>query len=100
MSTFLKKISLLLPAFFCVSVIASENLNSPIQIVAAENFYGNIAQQVGGHAVTVVSIMSNPNQDPHEFQPTPAVAKAVADADIVIKNGVGYDSWIDKLIFH
>ena len=70
----------------------------PIRIVAAENFYGNIAQQIGGKRVVVTSIMNNPNQDPHEFQPTAATAKDVADADIIIKNGVGYDSWIDKLI--
>lgn len=69
-----------------------------VRIVAAENFYGNIAEQIGGKGVVVVSIMNNPNQDPHEFQPTAATAKEVADADIVIKNGVGYDSWIDKLI--
>ncbi|MBX9577247.1 MAG: zinc ABC transporter substrate-binding protein [Chthoniobacterales bacterium] len=69
-----------------------------VRIVAAENFYGNIAEQIGGKGVVVVSIMNNPNQDPHEFQPSAATAKDVADADIVIKNGVGYDSWIDKLI--
>ena len=69
-----------------------------VRIVAAENFYGNIAEQIGGKGVVVVSIMDNPNQDPHEFQPSAATAKDVADADIVIKNGVGYDSWIDKLI--
>lgn len=88
-------------AFASYAALATENKDSsshPIRIVAAENFYGNIAQQVGGKGVAVVSLMNNPNQDPHEFQPTAAVAKDVADADIVIKNGLGYDSWIDKLI--
>jgi len=82
-------------------VLVAENFSSsshPVRIVAAENFYGNVAQQIGGKHVRVVSIMSNPNQDAHEFQPTAGTAKEVADADIVIKNGVGYDSWIDKLI--
>ncbi len=81
--------------------MASEKRNSssePIRIVAAENFYGSVAQQVGQKRVVVISIMNNPNQDPHEFQSTAAIAKEVADADIVIKNGLGYDSWIDKLI--
>lgn len=88
-------------ALFREDVKSSENghlSSSKISIVAAENFYGNIAQQIGGNRVTVMSIMSNPNQDPHEFQVTAAIAKAIADADIVIKNGAGYDSWIDKLI--
>lgn len=91
----------LVTIFFRITAIAAENQHSSsqqIRIVGAENFYGNIAQQVGGKHVVVVSIMNNPNQDPHGFQPTAATAKEVADADIVIKNGVGYDSWIDKLI--
>lgn len=75
-----------------------DSSSQSIHIVAAENFYGNIASQIGGRRVIVTSIMNNPNQDPHEFQPTAATAKDVADADIVIKNGVGYDAWIDKLI--
>ncbi len=85
----------------CCSVHAADNRSSSsavIRIVAAENFYGSIAQQIGGKRVVVVSIMNNLRQDPHEFQPTAGVAKEVADADIVIKNGLGYDSWIDKLI--
>jgi zinc/manganese transport system substrate-binding protein len=84
----------------CNSAAAADSRSSlkPIQIVAAENFYGNIAQQIGGDSVVVTSIINNPNQDPHEFQPTAATAKAIADADIVINNGFGYDSWVDKLL--
>jgi zinc/manganese transport system substrate-binding protein len=70
----------------------------PVNIVAAENFYGGVAQQIGGDSVTVTSILSNPNQDPHEFTTDAATAKAVADADIVIYNGLGYDDWMDKLL--
>lgn len=94
-------IILVVMAFIAHHSLAQENFSpysQPIRIVAAENFYGNIAQQIGGKRVVIVSIMNNPNQDPHEFQPTAATAKDVADADIIIKNGVGYDSWIDKLI--
>jgi len=101
MSAFSKIFFLGLVAFFSSSLIAAKNSNAsfrPIRIVAAENFYGDIARQVGGKKVCVVCILNNPNQDPHEFQPTAATAKEVADADIVIKNGDGYDSWIDKLI--
>ena len=100
-AAFLSAFALFSLSFIGNATSASENLKhspGPIRIVAAENFYGNIAQQVGGQNVTVVSIMNNPNQDPHEFQPSAATAKDVADADIVIKNGAGYDSWMDKLI--
>lgn len=69
-----------------------------IAVVAAENFYGDIARQVGGDRVAVVSIMSNPDQDPHLFETTPAVVRQLADAQIVILNGANYDPWMDKLL--
>ena len=69
-----------------------------IKIVAAENFYGGVAAQIAGSEATVTSILSNPNQDPHEFTTDAATAKAVADADIVIYNGLGYDDWMEKLL--
>jgi zinc/manganese transport system substrate-binding protein len=69
-----------------------------IKIVAAENFYGGVAKQIAGADADVFSILSNPNQDPHEFTTSASTAKAVADADIVIYNGLGYDSWMEKLL--
>jgi zinc/manganese transport system substrate-binding protein len=70
----------------------------PLTIVAAENFYGGVAQQIAGESATVRSILTNPNQDPHEFTTSAETAKEVADADIVIYNGVDYDPWMDKLL--
>jgi zinc/manganese transport system substrate-binding protein len=70
----------------------------PIKIVAAENFYGDIAQQIGGEAVQVTSILSNPNQDPHLFEASPSTARALADADIVVYNGADYDPWMVNLL--
>jgi zinc/manganese transport system substrate-binding protein len=69
-----------------------------IAVVAAENFYGDIARQVGGDRVAVVSIMSNPDQDPHLFETTPAVVRQLANAQIVILNGANYDPWMEKLL--
>jgi zinc/manganese transport system substrate-binding protein len=71
---------------------------TPVRIVAAENFYGDVAQQIAGPSAQVTSILSNPNQDPHEFQTDAKTAKAVADADIVIYSGIGYDDWMGKLL--
>ena len=70
----------------------------PVHIVAAENFYGQISEQIGGNYVQVTSILNNPQQDPHLFSSNPATARAVANADIIIYNGLGYDSWINNLI--
>jgi zinc/manganese transport system substrate-binding protein len=69
----------------------------PIRVVAAENFYGDIALQVGGAQVTVRSILTDPSADPHEYESSAKDAAAVADAQLLIKNGAGYDAFIDKL---
>jgi len=69
-----------------------------INVVAAENFYGNIVQQIGGDAVRVTSVMSDPNVDPHEYESNVEDAKAIAEADLVIENSGGYDDWMDKLL--
>jgi zinc/manganese transport system substrate-binding protein len=69
-----------------------------ISIVAAENFYGSVAQQIGGNAVTVQSILSDPNVDPHTYESNYNNTKAVATANLVIEAGDNYDSWMDKLL--
>ncbi|MDH6118448.1 metal ABC transporter solute-binding protein, Zn/Mn family [Kitasatospora sp. GAS204B] len=69
-----------------------------IQVVAAENFWGSIATQLGGSHVKVQSIITNPNTDPHSYEPTTGDGRAVASADYVITNGIGYDAWSDKLL--
>lgn len=69
-----------------------------VTVVAAENFYGDLAGQIGGEHVTVRSILSNPDEDPHLFETSPSTARAVADAGIVIYNGAGYDPWMEKLL--
>ena len=70
----------------------------PVKLVATENFYGDIAHQIGGLLVEVVSILNNPDQDPHLFEASPAVARQLADAKIVILNGADYDPWVAKLL--
>jgi zinc/manganese transport system substrate-binding protein len=66
--------------------------------VAAENFYGDLVHEIGGAAVQVTSVLSNPNADPHLFQPGTSTGEAVATADLVIQNGVGYDEWMSRLL--
>lgn len=69
-----------------------------IQVVAAENFWGSIARQLGGSHVRVTSIIDNPDADPHDYEPTAADARAVAVARYAIVNGAGYDAWAGKLL--
>src|SRR5690242_9025587 len=69
-----------------------------IQIVAGENFWGSLVSQIGGSHVQVLSIVSDPNADPHEYESNTNNARAIAMANYVIENGAGYDSWADKLL--
>lgn len=69
-----------------------------LTIVAAENFYGDLARQIGGSNVTVTSILANPDDDPHLFETSPSTARTIADAKIIIYNGADYDPWMDKLL--
>jgi zinc/manganese transport system substrate-binding protein len=68
-----------------------------LNVVAAENAYGDIVRQLGGPRVHVTSILTDPNADPHLFEPGTKNGLAVAQAKVVIQNGLGYDAFIDKL---
>ncbi len=69
-----------------------------VKVVAAENFWGNIMSQLGGSHVVVTSIISDPSADPHLYESAARDAGAVAGADIVVENGLGYDDFMDKLL--
>jgi zinc/manganese transport system substrate-binding protein len=68
-----------------------------LRVVAAENVYGDIAGQIGGAHVVVTSILTDPNADPHLYEPGTANGLAVAKAAVVIENGLGYDTFVDRL---
>jgi zinc/manganese transport system substrate-binding protein len=85
-------------AFAASALVAAPAFADPVKIVAAENFYGDVAGQIGGDAVAVTSILTNPDQDPHLFEASAETAKALADAKVVIVNGVDYDPWMEKLL--
>lgn len=72
--------------------------NGAVRVVAAENFWGSIATQLGGAHVTVTSIVSDPNADPHDYQSSASNARAFATAQYVILNGAGYDNWASSLL--
>ena len=69
-----------------------------LQVVAAENFWGSIAAQLGGDRVHVTSVITSPATDPHDYEPTAADARTMAGAKFAIVNGIGYDPWASKLI--
>lgn len=77
---------------------ASSGSGPTLQVVAVENFWGSIAAQLGGPHVSVTSIVTNPNADPHDYESSPQDARAFATADYVIVNGAGYDDWGSKLL--
>jgi zinc/manganese transport system substrate-binding protein len=76
----------------------STSSSNVIQVVAAENFWGSLIAQLGGTHVSVLSIVSDPNADPHEYEANASDARAIANAQFVIENGEGYDDWCSQLI--
>jgi zinc/manganese transport system substrate-binding protein len=96
----MKTIAQLAQAFglFLAVTIGAAGQDVKLSVVAAENFYGDIVRQIGGDRVEVVSIMSNPDQDPHLFETTPTIVRQVAAAQVVVFNGADYDAWMDKLL--
>jgi zinc/manganese transport system substrate-binding protein len=77
---------------------ASSGSSAKIQVVAAENFWGSIASQVGGDKVSVTAIITSPDTDPHAYEATPADGRSLASAKYVIYNGVGYDPWVGQAL--
>src|SRR5471030_2232878 len=78
--------------------VSGPALAGPVKIVAAENFYGDVAAQIGGADVAVTSILSSPDDDPHLFEASASTAKALASAKVVVVNGADYDPWMEKLL--
>ena len=69
-----------------------------LAVVATINAWGSIASQLGGDRVQETSIITNPDTDPHSYEPSAADARKVADAKVVVENGIGYDAWADKML--
>jgi zinc/manganese transport system substrate-binding protein len=92
------KILIALSIALLAMVTVAQAAEGKIEVVAAENFYGNVAEQIGGDRVSVVSILNNPDQDPHLFEVSPAVIRKVAAAQVVLYNGAGYDPWVEQVL--
>jgi zinc/manganese transport system substrate-binding protein len=75
-----------------------EAVSGKLRVVAAENFWGSIAAQLGGTKADVQSVVVNPDTDPHSYEPSAADARTMAGAQMAIVNGIGYDEWASRLL--
>lgn len=80
------------------STTSTSQRGNQVNVVAAENFWGDITRQIGGDHVNVTSVISDPNADPHLYESDAQTAAAVSTAELVIVNGLGYDEFMDKLL--
>jgi zinc/manganese transport system substrate-binding protein len=80
------------------SAATSSNTAGKIQVTAAENFWGSIASQLGGSKVAVTSIITNPDTDPHTYQPTASDGRTLTTAQFIVYNGIGYDPWAPQIL--
>jgi zinc/manganese transport system substrate-binding protein len=83
---------------FLMTSMRPLSTDSRVKLVAAQNFWGSIAEQLGGEYVEVTSIVGDPEADPHLYESSASDSLAVAEADIAIVNGAGYDEFVDKLL--
>ena len=79
------------------ATVASASKSGVINAIGAENEYANVVAQIGGKYVHVSSILNNPNTDPHTYESSPSVAQGVAAAQLIVQNGVGYDTFMNKI---
>ncbi|MBV8599636.1 MAG: zinc ABC transporter substrate-binding protein [Actinobacteria bacterium] len=89
-----------LPLAAALAVLAPgpAHAGGALRVVAAENMWGSIAAQLGGNRVQVTSIITNPATDPHEYEPSGIDARTLAQAQLVVVNGIGYDTWATQLL--
>ena len=85
-------------AIVFAAALTAPALADPVRVVAGENFWGDVASQIGGAHVAAESLLANPDQDPHLFEASTATAKSLAAARLAIVNGLDYDPWMEKLI--
>jgi zinc/manganese transport system substrate-binding protein len=72
--------------------------SSKLTVAVAENFWGSIVTQLAGNKATVTSIISNPDTDPHDYEAKPSDGRTIASAKYAVENGIGYDTWFQKLL--
>ena len=100
----MKRLGVAIAALAAVILVAgcgaaqSDDSGGRVRVVAAENFWGSIARQLGGTHAQVTSIIVNPAQDPHSYEPTTIDGRTTATAQLAIVNGVGYDPRAPKLL--
>ena len=78
--------------------VDAAHANGLIRIVASTNVYGDIAKQIGGDRVSVTSIITDPSQDPHSYEADAQVQLSLSKANVVVRNGGGYDDFVDTLL--
>src|ERR1700761_8809036 len=98
-------VSALLAGAICAAALAgcggagsAAATGGKLNVVAAEDLWGSIAEQVGGARVPVPDVITNPAADPHDYEPTADDGRTLAGAQVSIVNGIGYDEWAQKLL--
>ena len=84
-------------ALVFLAIAAATATAAPLKVVASFSILGDLAQQIGGERIELHTLVG-PDSDAHVYQPTPADAKTIAQANLVIVNGLGFEGWIDRLI--
>jgi len=90
-------VRILLVSCTFLAMAGSAGAQAPLHVVASFSILGDMVNNVGGDRVQVTTLVG-PDSDAHAYEPTPAAAKAVRGADLVVVNGLGFEGWLDRLI--
>jgi len=80
------------------SASAAPAASSRVAVVASTNVYGDIVSRIGGDKVSVTSVISDPDQDPHSYEASTQNQLALSKAKVVVENGGGYDDFVDRML--
>ncbi|MFE2215363.1 metal ABC transporter solute-binding protein, Zn/Mn family [Streptomyces canus] len=77
---------------------AAPATSSKVAVVASTNVYGDIVSRIGADKVSVTSVISDPDQDPHSYEASTQNQLALSKAKVVVENGGGYDDFVDRML--
>ncbi len=85
-------------ALMCTGVGPAGAAPAPVPVVASTNVYGDVVEQIGGERVSVVSVISDPAQDPHSYEASTRTQLELSRAAVVVENGGGYDDFVGRML--
>ena len=97
MKSFIQKLTSNITILLLILITSISTASAKIKVVSTFSILGDMVKNIGGDKIELTTLVG-PNGDGHVYEPTPADAKSIANADLVFVNGLGFEGWIDRLV--